>query len=135
MGATLAVMSSRLVYSSDDGRISLPKDKTATTAGSPGKARSTGKKKPDGPSVPSAPEDGWVRLWRTKGGRGGKTATVITGLGQTGSGLEHLAVELRRFAGAGGSVREGAIEIQGDHRERLQKHLSGLGYRVKLAGG
>ena len=132
MGARLAVMSSRLVYSSDDGRISLPKDKSATTVGRPNRS---GKKKLDGPSVPSAPEDGWVRLWRTKGGRGGKTATVITGLGQTGAGLEQLAVELRRFAGAGGSVREGAIEIQGDHRERLQKHLAGLGFRVKLAGG
>lgn len=128
-------MSSRLVYSSEDGRITLPRDKAASDAGSRRNTGSAARKKHVGPSVPSAPEDGWVRLWRTKGGRGGKTATVITGLGQNGPGLEKLAVELRRFAGAGGSVRDGAIEIQGDHRDRMQKHLTELGYRVKLAGG
>jgi translation initiation factor 1 len=76
-----------------------------------------------------------VRLWRLKGGRGGKTATVVTGLAGTEAEIAALAVELRRYAGAGGSVREGAIEVQGDHRERLQKKLTDLGYRVKLAGG
>src|SRR5687768_6637627 len=85
--------------------------------------------------VPQAPDDGWVRLWRTKSGRGGKMATVITGLPGDGSEIERLAVELRRFVGAGGAVRDGAVEVQGDHRERLQKRLTELGYRVKLAGG
>jgi translation initiation factor 1 len=85
--------------------------------------------------VPQAPEDGWVRLWRVKGGRGGKTATVVTGLQGSPADLESLAVDLRRAVGAGGAVREGAIEIQGDHRERLAQRLTALGYRVKLAGG
>jgi translation initiation factor 1 len=70
-----------------------------------------------------------------KGGRGGKTVTVITGLPLGEGQLEALAGELRRFVGAGGGVRPGAIEIHGDHRERLQPKLSQLGYRVKLAGG
>ena len=83
--------------------------------------------------MPQAPDDGWVRLWRVKGGRGGKTATVVTGV--TAADLELLAVELRRAVGAGGGVRDGAIEIQGDHRERLAQRLTALGYRVKLAGG
>jgi translation initiation factor 1 len=118
-------MSSRLVYSTDGGR-------TAPTKDRPDKG---GKRKPDSPAVPAAPDDGIVRLWRTKGGRGGKTATVVTGLTHDAAELERLSVELRRFIGAGGGVRDGAVEIQGDHRERLQKRLTELGYRVKLAGG
>jgi translation initiation factor 1 len=70
-----------------------------------------------------------------KGGRGGKTVTVITGLPGDEGQLDALAVDLRRFAGAGGGVRQGAVEIQGDHRQRLQQKLGQLGYRVKLAGG
>ena len=85
--------------------------------------------------MPQAPDDGWVRLWRVKGGRGGKTATVVTGLQGSPADLDALAVDLRRAVGAGGAVREGAIEIQGDHRERLAQRLTALGYRVKLAGG
>jgi translation initiation factor 1 len=85
--------------------------------------------------VPQAPDDGWVRLWRTKSGRGGKMATVVTGLPGNDAEIEKVAVELRRFVGAGGAVRDRAVEVQGDHRERLQKRLTELGYRVKLAGG
>jgi translation initiation factor 1 len=70
-----------------------------------------------------------------KGGRGGKTATVITGVSGGQAALEELAVVLRRYVGAGGGVRDGAIEVQGDHRERLQRKLVELGYQVKLAGG
>src|SRR5437762_1827321 len=112
----------RLVYSTDGGRAALPK------AG-------TGRARDAGPPLPQAPDDGWVRLWRMKGGRGGKTVTVITGLPGDERQLDALAVELRRFIGAGGGVRQGAVEIQGDHRERLQRKLGQLGYQVKLAGG
>jgi translation initiation factor 1 len=112
----------RLVYSTDGGRVAQPK-------GSKGRDRDSG------PALPQAPEDGIVRLWRMKGGRGGKTVTVITGLPRDERQLDAIAVELRRFIGAGGGVRQGAVEIQGDHRERLQQKLSQLGYRVKLAGG
>ncbi|MGI8423862.1 MAG: translation initiation factor [Chloroflexota bacterium] len=74
-----------------------------------------------------------VRVWRVKGGRGGKTATVVTGV--PAADVERLAVELRRFIGAGGSVRQGAVEVQGDHRARLLEKLTDMGFRVKLAGG
>lgn len=116
-------MTSRLVYSTDAGRVAGERDK-------PSKRR---KDDPQGPSLPQAPDDGWLRVWRLKGGRGGKVATVVTGL-PTGD-VERLAVELRRLVGAGGGVRDGAVEVQGDHRERVQKKLVDLGYRVKLAGG
>ncbi len=123
---------SRLVYSTDGGTVQRPQ--TEKAAGKSGSGRARGK--PDaGPGVPQAPDDGWVRLWRVKGGRGGKTATVITGVPGSPTEVESLAVELRRAVGAGGGVRQGAIEIQGDHRERLQSRLVELGFRVKLAGG
>ena len=119
---------SRLVYSTDGGPVERPRAQPPPS-GRRGRAR------PSGPAVPQAPDDGWVRLWRVKGGRGGKTATVVTGVQGPAADLESLAVELRRAVGAGGAVREGAIEIQGDHRERLAQRLTALGYRVKLAGG
>lgn len=113
---------SRLVYSSDSGRTSEPKPSRPARPG-----------KPD-PSIPSAPDDGWVRLWLVKGGRGGKTVTVVTGIPAT-EDVQALATALKHFAGTGGGVRQGAIELQGDHRERLRQHLTILGFRVKLAGG
>src|SRR5438128_10968436 len=112
----------RLVYSTDGDRVSQPTG---------GRAR----ERDAGAPLPKAPDDGWVRLWRMKGGRGGKTVTVITGLPGDERQLGARAVELRRFIGAGGGLRQGAVEMQGDHRERLQQELGQLGYRVKLAGG
>lgn len=81
------------------------------------------------------PADGTVRIFRERGGRGGKTVTVIRGLPERGSALEARAAELKRHCGAGGTVKDGAVEIQGDHRERVADHLRALGLTVKLAGG
>jgi len=85
--------------------------------------------------VPGFPNDGVVRISRERGRRGGKTVTVIRGLPERGTELEARAVELKRLCGAGGTLRDGAVEIQGDHRERIAERLRVLGYRVKLAGG
>jgi translation initiation factor 1 len=79
--------------------------------------------------------DGVVRLFREKGGRHGKTVTVIRGLPELGPSLDARLAEFKRLCGAGGTLRDGDIEIQGDHREKLADRLRGLGYRVKLAGG
>jgi translation initiation factor 1 len=84
---------------------------------------------------PVLPDDGFVRLFREKGGRGGKTVTVIRGMPDRGPALEARAQELKRMCGTGGTIREGAIEIQGDHRERIAEKLTALGYKIKLAGG
>jgi translation initiation factor 1 len=82
---------------------------------------------------PDLPQDGIVRIFRGKGGRGGKTMTVVRGLPPRQ--LDAVAKDLRRFCGAGGSAKEGAVEIQGDHREKVAARLSEQGYTVKLAGG
>jgi translation initiation factor 1 len=84
---------------------------------------------------PTAPRDGVVRLFRDRGGRNGKTVTVIHGLPERGPALEARLSELKRLCGAGGTVKDGVVEIQGDHRERLAERLLTLGYTVKLAGG
>ena len=83
----------------------------------------------------SVPRDGVVRIFRDRGGRNGKTVTVIHGLPERGSALEARLSELKRLCGAGGTVKDGVLEIQGDHRERLAGRLRALGHTVKLAGG
>ena len=61
--------------------------------------------------------------------------TLIVGVRGSPSQLDELATTLKRFCGCGGAVKEGAIEIQGDHRDRLAAKLAELGYKVKIAGG
>jgi len=61
--------------------------------------------------------------------------TVIHGLRARGEVLDAIASDLRRRCGAGGTVKDGVVEIQGDHRERVAEHLRTRGYTVKLAGG
>jgi translation initiation factor 1 len=93
-----------------------------------------GRLRPSAPAPP-VPPDGVVRIFRERGGRGGKTVTVIRGLPDRGDGLEARAGELRRLCGTGGTVKDDVVELQGDHRERVAARLTALGYRVKLAGG
>jgi translation initiation factor 1 len=85
--------------------------------------------------APPLPSDGVVRLFRDRGGRNGKTVTVIRGLPERGPALEDRVAQMKRICGAGGTLKDGTVEIQGDHRERLAEHLRALGYTVKLAGG
>jgi translation initiation factor 1 len=75
-----------------------------------------------------------IRISRERGGRNGKVVTVIRGL-PSGPVLHTLAADLKRFCGAGGTVKDGTLEIQGDHRERLAERLRTLGHPVKFAGG
>lgn len=81
------------------------------------------------------PADGVVRIQREKKGRGGKTVTVVTGLPGTPTALDALLKDLKQFCGAGGARDGSTIEIQGDHRARVESRLTALGHRVKQAGG
>ncbi|HJS90733.1 MAG TPA: stress response translation initiation inhibitor YciH [Steroidobacteraceae bacterium] len=76
-----------------------------------------------------------VRVGREVAGRGGKGVSVISGLPLAAADLEALASRLKRLCGAGGAVRDGIIEIQGEHRDRLVAELRKLGYDAKRAGG
>ena len=79
--------------------------------------------------------DGVVRVGRATKGRRGKGVTVITGVPLDHDGLRNLAKELKQKCGAGGTVKEGVIEIQGDHRDMLVEELKKKGYTVKRSGG
>ena len=74
-----------------------------------------------------------VRIFRDRSGRNGKVVTVIHGL--PARQLDERASALKRLCGAGGAVKDGAVEIQGNHRERIAGHLRALGHTVRLAGG
>lgn len=78
---------------------------------------------------------GVVRVSRQTQGRGGKAVTLITGLPLGDEALTTLAGELKRRCGSGGTVREGAIEIQGEHRDTLVTELIRRGYAARRAGG
>jgi translation initiation factor 1 len=107
---------SRRVYSAEAGRIRPP-----AASRSPA------------PAGPSLPNDGVVRIFRDRGGRNGKVVTVVRGL--AARLLEERGSDLKQLCGAGGAIKDGAVEIQGDHREKIADRLRALGHAVKLAGG
>ena len=104
---------SRLVYSTDTGRITSP----------------------DNPPSPAATGDGIVRIRRETKGRKGKGVTTVSGVALPAAELKALAKQLKQLCGTGGSVKDGVIEIQGDHREALRQALQQRGMTAKLAGG
>ena len=79
--------------------------------------------------------DGIVRLQRETKGRKGKGVTLVTGIALESGELKKLAKSLKKKCGSGGGVKNGIIEIQGDHRDTLEPQLRLLGYKVKRAGG
>ena len=76
-----------------------------------------------------------IRVSREVAGRAGKGVSVISGLQLSKEELEALAAQLKRLCGAGGGVKEGRIEIQGDHRDKLVAELGKLGFEAKRSGG
>jgi translation initiation factor 1 len=87
------------------------------------------------PTAPKAAGPARVRVAREVSGRGGKGVSVISGLPLQEAALEELAMRLKKLCGAGGAVKNGVIEIQGDHRDRLVAELCKLGYDAKRSGG
>jgi translation initiation factor 1 len=80
--------------------------------------------------------DGVVRVSRENKGRGGKTVTVVRGLALDAAALAALDKRLRSACGAGGTVKDGVLEVQGDHAERVVAWLQAEGFgNVKRAGG
>ncbi|MGE8687950.1 MAG: translation initiation factor Sui1 [Achromobacter sp.] len=79
--------------------------------------------------------DGTARVSRETKGRGGKNVTVVKGLALDGAALNSLGKQLRAACGSGGTVKDGVIEVQGDHCDRIIDALQKQGYRAKRAGG
>ncbi|MBJ21408.1 MAG: translation initiation factor Sui1 [bacterium] len=123
----------RLVYSSEQGRICPACGRTETRCQCRGKgARARIKAREDAESARSS--DGIVRVGRSTKGRRGKTVSTVTGVPVDADDLAALAGELKRRCGTGGALKEGVIEIQGDHRDTLVEELEKRGFKVKRAG-
>ncbi|ABD81840.1 stress response translation initiation inhibitor YciH [Saccharophagus degradans] len=103
---------SKLVYSTDSGRIKEDKPQQAAPTG-----------------------DGIVRIKRETKGRKGKGVTLVEGLMLPEAELKALSKKLKQLCGTGGTLKNFTVEIQGDHREKLQTYLKEQGFTVKLAGG
>ncbi len=91
------------------------------------------KEKPRGPDRPRG--DGIVRVRRETAGRHGKTVTAVHGVPLGEAALRDLASELKRLCGSGGSAKDGVIEIQGAHVEKVIAALVERGFQAKRAGG
>jgi translation initiation factor 1 len=79
--------------------------------------------------------DGKVRVSRETKGRGGKAVTLVRGVPLDAAALLALGKQLRTSCGTGGTVKDGVIELQGDHCERVMAHLQLQGWKVVRAGG
>ncbi|MNF94848.1 translation initiation factor Sui1 [compost metagenome] len=85
---------------------------------------------------PVLPEgDGIARVRRESKGRGGKTVTTISGVPLAGDELKELATALKKRCGTGGALKDGVIEIQGEHVELLLAELHKRGFKAKKSGG
>lgn len=86
--------------------------------------------------APAAPAgDGIARVQRETKGRGGKAVTVVRGVPVDAQALARLGQELKAACGTGGTVKDGAIEVQGDHVEKVMAWLQQRGFKAKRAGG
>jgi translation initiation factor 1 len=79
--------------------------------------------------------DGVVRVSRETKGRAGKGVTLVTGVPINEADLGKLATQLKKRCGTGGTLKDGVIEIQGDHRDTIVAELTKLGFKAKKAGG
>lgn len=88
-------------------------------------------KRTPGAGAPTGP----VRVARETKGRGGKTVTTVRGLTLDAAALEGLAKRLKTACGSGGTVKDGSVEIQGDHTERILEVLEKEGHAVRRSAG
>ena len=79
--------------------------------------------------------DGNVKVRRETGGRGGKTVTTVRGLPLDEVALQLLSKQLKAACGTGGTCKDGVVEVQGDHVERVMGWLTQQGFKPKRAGG
>lgn len=120
-----ALARSGLVYSTDVGRICLDCRQSS--------AACTCKQTQALQALPKT--DNMVRVSRSTKGRGGKTVTLVTGLALDELALAQLAKQLKAACGSGGTVKNGVVEVQGDHCDMVISALLKQGHKAKRTGG
>lgn len=127
----MTMSGSKLVYTSESGRICPECERpVANCVCKPGKKRTS-----EQAWQPVKPNDGVARVQRETKGRGGKTATVVTGLPVDDGKLAEIAGALKKRCGCGGTAKDGVIVIQGDHADVIVEALQKQGFKAKRAGG
>lgn len=106
----------KIVWSSEQGDLRKQANQTASVKSMP-------------------PHQQTVYLHRESKGRGGKTVSLVKNLVLSENDLKTLAKKIKRACGTGGTIKNGIIEIQGEHRQKIADVLHKLGYKVKIAGG
>ena len=102
---------SRLVFTTDEGRINETSDKKTRTG------------------------DGIIKVRRETKGRKGKGVTTLQGFSECDETLKIIAKKLKQRCSTGGTVKDGIVELQGDHRDAVKRGLEDMGYVVKFSGG
>ncbi|NJS35365.1 MAG: translation initiation factor Sui1 [Brachymonas sp.] len=119
---------SSLVYSTESGRICIDCDRPVAQCQCAANKQAL-------MAAANASPDGVVRIQRETKGRGGKSVTLVRGLGLEAVALAALGKQLKAACGSGGTVKDGVIEVQGDHVLTLMAALEKRGYSVKRVGG
>ncbi|MBL8050754.1 MAG: translation initiation factor [Anaerolineales bacterium] len=114
-------MSNKTVWSSSSGDL---RKKDLTPNPSPTRR---------GESLP--PQQQTIYLHRETSGRNGTPVSLVKNLVLSAEDLKALARKLKQQCGTGGTIKDGVIEIQGEHRQKISEILMKLGYKVKIAGG
>jgi len=117
-----------LVYSSEVGFVAK------SSQPNPKQSKKKKQQPPAGNAIKNIAKQG-VRIQRESKGRGGKNVCVITGLNLDEPTLKQLCKVLKAQLGTGGAIKDGNIEIQGDHREKILAALAKQGIQAKLSGG
>ena len=117
-----------LVYSTDSGRMCPTCRRPLASCSCKANAAKTSQN-----AVAAAKRS--VTVWRETKGRAGKGVTVVRGLALDDTALTALGKQLKTMCGSGGTVKDGVIEVQGDHAERVMQALQAQGFAVKRAGG
>jgi len=113
------IMEDEFVYSTEEGDL----------------RRKKGRKKTSSPRPDGIKDDGTVRVQREKKGRGGKTVSLVYGMPVSRDQLKEWSTKLKQQCGCGGSVKDGAIILQGDRADKIVEILKSAGFQAKKAGG
>jgi translation initiation factor 1 len=118
----------RVVYSTEHGQLDKPMSDHK-------RSKKKGRKDLSNTQAIKNPAKQGIRIRRESKGRGGKTVSIVDGLPLSEKEMKTLLKKLKAQLGTGGALKNGVLEIQGEHRDKLLQLLEKEGYQAKLSGG